>query len=713
MNDPKVMLRDRVFARAYDSGNENVDIVQDFLEPALSSAVRYDRLAGYFNSGALAAVARGISDFIITGGKMRVIASPQFSVKDLEMLKSSNSEAEKFEVFRNALRTGVTNSDLLADEFERDHVAAMAWMLREGQLDIRIAIGNELLGESSLFHQKVGVITDADGDEISFSGSINETAAGWTKNIEEFKVFRSWEERESDFVSHDRQMFSRYWNAGEDSKVRVLPLEKAIVDEIVRYAPDSFSDLSIRRKRRTHVPPTQETFRLRDYQKSAVEAWFDADRHGLFEMATGTGKTKTALACFEKLVLDVPKLMTVITAPYQHIAAQWAHEFAEHDPLFLSNEQDWRESLHVAINECNLGVRDNLVVVAVQNTACSSSFLHYVGLSADAGLSPFLIADEVHGLGSPEFQKGLSPAYQMRLGLSATPTRRGDDEGTDVIQQFFGGTVFKFTIQDALTWVDPITGLTPLCPYAYQPIFVELNEAERIEYEKLTSKIMKLRGYKDDPEVKKNLDNLYYARADIVKEASNKVPALREILAGVENVRRSIIYCNDFEQMDDVQQVLRDLGIRYRRFTGLEGTRPEKSLNGYSERDWALRDFSQDDIEVLLAIKCLDEGVDIPSATTGYILASSGNPREFIQRRGRLLRRSPGKELARVVDFVVRPSRMTDESPLKTFELNIFAKELDRMDDFTQTASNYLDVLSEIEQIKREIGLEQESLGGQ
>jgi superfamily II DNA or RNA helicase len=705
MIEPKLTLRERTFARAYDSGNTEVDVVNDFLSPALSSGVSYDRLAGYFNSGALAAAARGISEFVLNGGKMRVIASPQLSPKDLEILKTVNSQNERLSIFSNALLGSLTNSDLLADEFERDHVAAMAWMLREGQLEIRIALAAEGQDETTLFHQKVGVITDAIGDQISFSGSINETAAGWTKNIEEFKVFRSWHDAESDFVMHDKELFNRYWSADQNERVKVVPLEKAVFDEIIKLAPRNFSDLRLSRPRKSTLKQEKPTFALRDYQKAAIEAWLGAGRRGLLEMATGTGKTKTALACFEKVLDGNPRLMTVITAPYQHIAAQWVKEFSEHEPLFLANESDWRESLHKAINECMLGVRSSLVIISVQNTACSTDFLHYLELGKNAGLSPFLIADEVHGLGSKEFQKALSPIYELGLGLSATPSRWFDEEGSATIEDYFGGSVFKFTIQDALTWINPLDGLTPLCPYEYEPVFVELNSTELVQYEELTKKIIKLMSFSDDPEVQKRLANLQYERADIVKEAEAKLSALRKKLSKTENVSRSIIYCNNFHQMEAVQEILRDLGIRYRRFTGQEGTRPQPEYNGYSERDWALRDFGRDDIEVLIAIKCLDEGVDIPSATTGYILASSGNPREFIQRRGRLLRRYPGKEMANVIDFVVKPSvSLEHDLALKNYEKNIFQKELARMDDFSQTASNYLSVLTKIDQVKAEIG---------
>ncbi len=476
-------------------------------------------------------------------------------------------------------------------------------------------------------------------------------------------------------------------------------------NELIKLAPNNFSDLRLVRNRKSRAVELNAKFQLRDYQKAAIDAWLDAGSKGLLEMATGTGKTKTALSCFERTLEGNPNLLTVITAPYQHIAAQWLQEFSAHEPLFLPNEVDWRESLHRAINECKLGVRRNLVVISVQNTASSKDFLHYLDLGVESGLSLMLIADEVHGLGSKEFQKALSPLYQLRLGLSATPSRWRDDDGSAALEEFFGGSVFKFTIQDALTWINPIDGLTPLCPYEYEPVFVELTDKELVAYEDLTMKIIRMLNYRDDPEVQKKLSILNYARADIVKGATEKLGALRDMLSRTKDVSRTIIYCNDFSQMDSVQAILRDLGIRYRRFTGQEGTRPQQNLGGLSERDWALRDFGHEDIEVLIAIKCLDEGVDIPSATTGYILASSGNPREFIQRRGRLLRRFPGKNMAKVIDFVVQPSRsVSNDLALKSYEKNMFEKELVRMDDFSQTASNYLNVLEKIDQVKAEIG---------
>lgn len=702
----KIPLRGRAFARAYDSGNADVDIVNDFLAPALSSAITYDRLAGYFNSGALAAASRGISDFVANGGKMRVLASPQLSTRDIEALKTPVKMHERLSIFQNALMRGVLESDRLADQFERDHVGAMAWMLREGQLEIRIALASEDNFEDTLFHQKVGLITDQEGSKVSFSGSINETAAGWTKNIEEFKVFRSWQEGEVEFIRHDLDLFERYWNLESNSKYRVVSLEKAVENELVKLAPANFSDLRLARKKNTHqAAPEAPKFELRDYQKAAVEAWTDNGFQGTLEMATGTGKTKTALACFERALEANPKMLTVITAPYQHIAAQWAKEFSAHEPLFLANESDWRGSLHRAINECTLEVRSGLVVISVQNSASTDDFLNYVAKAKTAGLQTLLIADEVHGLGSTQSQQALSLEYSLRLGLSATPSRWFDEEGSKVLEKYFGGSVFKFTIQDALSWINPLDGLTPLCPYTYNPIFVELDANELEDYEEITKKILKLLSYREDPDVANRLANLNYARADIVKEARNKLPALKRMLSNTDNVRRSIIYCNNFEQMDAAQEILRDLGIRYRRFTGEEGTRPLKKYNGYSERDWALRDFGNDDIEVLIAIKCLDEGVDIPSATTGYILASSGNPREFIQRRGRLLRRYPGKTMANVVDFVVRPSTsIENDLDLKIYEKSIFQKELSRIEDFSQTASNHLSVLTKIDEVKANVG---------
>ena len=255
--------------------------------------------------------------------------------------------------------------------------------------------------------------------------------------------------------------------------------------------------------------------------------------------------------------------------------------------------------------------------------------------------------------------------------------------------EYFGGVVYTFGIHEALHWTDPNTGQTPLCPYDYFPRFVELAEDEAEEYEVLSDQIKVATVAGESLDQNDNLRRLLVKRARIVKRAQNKIPMLREILRELPHYSGTLVYCSDKKQLGVAAAVLDELGITYRRFSGDEGAFPKKALGDKSEREIIMNDFETGAVDVLLAMKCLDEGVDIPSAKRGIILASSTNPREFIQRRGRLLRRFPGKMKSEIYDVLVTPSFSAagDAS-----EMNMFVKELKRVDEFARDASNEVEI---------------------
>jgi superfamily II DNA or RNA helicase len=266
-----------------------------------------------------------------------------------------------------------------------------------------------------------------------------------------------------------------------------------------------------------------------------------------------------------------------------------------------------------------------------------------------------LIADEAHGLGAPTFRKAMNPSIEARLGLTATPDRWFDDEGTDLIKDYFGGVIFEFGLHEALTWIDPNSGQTPLCPYNYHPLFVSLDQLEMDEYLELTRRIIMQSNKASDKEGQEKLNRLMEKRASVLKKAHSKFSVLREILSTIDGPNGMLIYCSDWDQILEVIEIVNEYKFTYRTFTGEEGTSPKKEFNGLSERDWILENFENQDIQILIAMKCLDEGVDIPSAKLGIIMASTTNPREFIQRRGRLLRRAKGKDITEIYDMIVAP----------------------------------------------------------
>jgi superfamily II DNA or RNA helicase len=408
----------------------------------------------------------------------------------------------------------------------------------------------------------------------------------------------------------------------------------------------------------------------------------------MFEMATGTGKTRTAKACIAS-ALEEGRLLTVVVAPYQHIGDQWHKELSEYSPITVSS--DWRRKLAQLKHEVIMGRHPEITLIAVKNTASKPDFTELLKELRPHFENMLFIGDEVHWLGANEFRPSLVEDANFRLGLSATPRRYFDEEGTDFLFEYFGGTVYELSIRRALQIRDE-SGEPILSPYNYYPKFINLSDAELEKYREFTAKIGRLKGMKEKIDGIQ-LEYLYNQRSAIVKSASSKIPAIRSLLESMEKpLTQCLIYCSDFGQLEKVAVILHELKIPSQQITGEEGTAPSTSYVGLSEREFIIEKFAEGQIGVLLAIKCLDEGVDIPSAKTGIILASSGNSKEFIQRRGRLMRPFKGKDSAEIYDFCVLPEDADD--PINS--LALVKVELSRILEFAEDAMNYEEVHSTI-----------------
>jgi superfamily II DNA or RNA helicase len=704
----EVGLRSLPLLDGYDSSIPDQNIATEFLVPVLERAQSYDRLSGYFNSGMIAAAARGVASFAVRGNKLRVVASPQLSGEDISALSSGLSDSERAKRIQKALSRGLENLDEISDQFERDHVAAFAWMLESNQLEVRIAIPSARAHRAPLFHTKVGFVTDQLGDSLSFSGSINETSAGWTVNVEEFKVFKSWtSEQDMNRCYGDRDRFNRFWNSVGSDDVQIVPLPEALQKQLVKLAPREWSTLRLSKKRyEKQANETANRFnRLRDYQSDAVQAWESGGRRGMIVMATGTGKTKTAAAAIERARNAETRLITIITAPFQHIAQQWAKELADMDPITSWGSSRWRQRVGQAIADIAIGYRKNLVVIMVQQSGALEQTSELWTHAAAAGIKTLLVADEAHGLGAKEMRRNLDPSFDWRLGLTATPDRYFDDEGRTILFDYFGGESYNFSIERALSWIDPKTGNTPLCQYRYYPYFFELQGDELEQYAKLTRMAIS-QGARADSlgDGNDQVARLFMKRANIVKTAAGKLPKFRQALIEHGPITQALVYCHDKDQLAAATQIINDLGFQPRQFTGAEGTTPEERFGGVSEREWVLNDLATGDVDCLVSMKCLDEGVDVPSARIGFLLASSGNPKEFIQRRGRILRPAPGKAAAVVVDFIcVPPIDEFGDGELRDLEKAIFSREIDRMIMIAGSAINSLDVTIELDAVRAKV----------
>lgn len=694
-------LRDLSSRKAYDSDRD--DVLSEFFIPALSCSTKYCRLAGFFSSSTLAVAARGISKFISNNGKMELICGAKLSKADIEAMKTGYTDQS---TALGAL--AVREISDIEDEFTRDHVAALAWMIAHGNLSIKIAlvladdgtpIDADQASSAGIFHQKVGILQDAVGNIITFSGSDNESGSAWIRHIEEFKVFRSWEAAERDYLQADLEKFARFWE-DKATRTRVFDLPEAIREEFLRQAPADLSKLDLERWKTRWAPRARKEIRLWSYQEQAVTNWIQNGMTGIFEMATGTGKTFAALGCIKRVLHEIEGVLPIVSCPQTHLVRQWMDDIEEFQISAKvieadSNNPRWKDTLADDLREISSGIKKQLIVVATHDTLCSETFIQ---LMSGCPLKVFLVADEVHWLGAPELRHGLSLSYEMRLGLSATPRRYFDEEGTSEIFNFFGRTVFSLPLAKAINEINPATGETYLVPYEYKPRFVELSNDEMTRYEKMTERIAKsYSSARSEEERKEIFTALCIKRQEIVKNAEAKYQELEEIL---DLLGRRITHCLVYvtpDQIERTQDILNSKGILQRKFTFRESI---------TDRESILSGFANGDYQVLVAMNCLDEGVDVPPARKAIIMASTGNPKQYIQRRGRILRRSRGKDRATIFDLVVLPrfSSSMDRDFVST-EKKILIREIKRYKDFAASAINGATCLSELLEVQRRYGL--------
>ncbi|WP_241692979.1 DEAD/DEAH box helicase family protein [Haloarcula limicola] len=462
----------------------------------------------------------------------------------------------------------------------------------------------------------------------------------------------------------------------------------------------------------------------REYQQAAVQRWAAAGGRGVLRMATGTGKTVTSLLTAAHVAEQYDgRLALVIAAPYQHLVDQWAddvQDFGGSPILAYESRRQWQERLEGELAEFDLGVRESLVIITTHATFASETFQRV--LSRVNRERFMLIADEVHHLGAPHLKSALPTDIHLRLGLSATPERFYDEAGTEDLMEYFGGVVYEYDLTEAIQ-----NGA--LCEYYYIPHVVELTEDEADEYLGLSKKIARLISQSDDDlgdadlQGNKDLQFALFKRARLVGTAERKLDRLVELLEYDQQTKHTLVYCGDGTVEGDITSRTRrhvdaavsrlrsQLGLRAERFTADESR---------SERQTLLSRFDKEEIQALVAIRCLDEGVDVPATRTAYMLASSSNPRQFVQRRGRILRTYPGKHHAVIHDFVVAPppaireDAASDESQFTT-ERNLIKRELERVTLFAESARNHPDAdidgiptdAGAIGELKREFNLRQ------
>ena len=702
-------FKDIPLKNCYDSGIDN--IIEDFYVPILSNSVTYDRIAGYFSSSSLAISGRGLSGFIKNKGKMRIICSPILDKNDIEIIRKVTSSPDTL----TAIELGLDIKNI-EDELTNNHVKALGWMLQEGLLDMKLAImldengdfcGAEDLLKNGIFHQKVGVLHDSYGNFISFSGSINETGSAWIKNGEEFKVFTSWSETR-DYCKSDEIKFEDIWN-GNRKDIKIINLPKAVKEDLLKVSRDfDLDSISVQR----YISRTQKTsiagISLFKYQIEAIETWKKNGLSLLFQMATGTGKTRTAIAAMAYLMSLNEKMISIVTCPQNTLSRQWEDEIKKLGLTFNfsliadGTNPRWRNELTNLFLRNKLGLANHCIIFTTHTTACSEDFTRIVNEKSNPKTNILFIGDECHWLGASKMRKALLDCYKYRVGLSATPSRWFDDRGTRILEDYFGNNSFELTIAEALTRVNPLTNKHFLVKYYFHIQKTSLTEDEADEYRRLTQQIVKLYRVKDtDDEAAERYERLIEKRADIVKNAENKLSILSDLLDQLlrKGEMENLIIFVSPKQITKVLELLDDKGIVSRKLTQEEGTTARDIYGGLSERQFIIKKFISKDYKVLVAIKCLDEGIDIPTACRGILLSSSTNPREYVQRIGRIIRQSENKTCAHLYDICV--SSIDDlDAEANEIESKIRATEIKRLQEISSNAINSTEALSIINSIR-------------
>jgi DNA phosphorothioation system restriction enzyme len=447
------------------------------------------------------------------------------------------------------------------------------------------------------------------------------------------------------------------------------------------------------------TPKIPANLELRDYQNTAIISWFRNRGRGTLKMATGSGKTITALAIASELYEAIDLQVLLVICPYRHLVNQWqreAEKFNLKPVLAYESVHSWQSQLSTELYNVQAGNQKFVTILTTNSTFISEGFQSQIKFFPEKTL---IVGDEAHNLGSSRLEEMLPRSLGLRLALSATPERYFDEEGTDAIIDYFGQILQpEFTLADAIE-------KGALVKYFYYPVFVELTANEAFLYAKLTQKIGWALNKNSNLNSNETLTNLLMQRSRLVGAATNKIPALQALMQQRLDSHHTLFYCGDGyvenytanyrRQVQAVTHLLgKQLGYRVATYTA------ETSLE---EREKIRQQFESGYLQGLVAIRCLDEGVDIPAIQNAIILASSGNPRQFIQRRGRILRPYPGKEQATLFDMIVMPPELDRDT--WEVERNLLRKELKRFLEFAQLAINCQEAEGKLLEIQEKYSL--------
>lgn len=657
--------------------------VEGLYRPCLSKAVEYKRAVGYFRSSVFLIIGSATVEFARRGGKMRLVCSPSIETADATSI--SEGYVAREEVVEKDLLLELDL--LLAQEKTGYRTRILATLVATGALEIKIAYRPEASG---LYHEKLGIFKDTQGQTVSFLGSANETWNGWhfLGNHEALEVFCSWRDSsENERAQRHDQYFERLW-LGLVNGVETVDFPDAVLRQLVMASLGSADDIDVTKLEEDKMSKGRIPL---PHQTLALEAWARAGKKGVLEHATGSGKTFTAITAIKEHIAENKPALVLV--PSRLLLEQWASELQEELPHAAlmqagAGHVRWKTPGRLKAMTDPNPLAGPRIVLSTMQTASSDDFRRKIR----GGEHLMVVADEVHQTGSLHHSKLFTISSGVRLGLSATPKRYGDPDGTARMFSYFGSIVPpSVTLQDAIK-------AKRLVEYEYYPRPVHLTADEAEEWKRLTLQIVREMVGKSQEGARplsEKAKMLLIRRSRIAKKASAKIGLAADIISkNYDEGDRWLIYCEDSSHLRDVMEALCEKGfapIEYH--TNMDGDKDAtvhwfKTFGG-----------------ILVSIKCLDEGVDIPSIDHALILASSQNPRQFIQRRGRVLRASAYKHVAEIYDAIVVPVSLDDE-PEQTALLR---SEYRRAVEFADSAINR-GASAELRAIALELGFDPDEI---
>jgi superfamily II DNA or RNA helicase len=687
---------------------------------------------GYFSSNSISTLSYGFAQFIYNGGTIDFLINHFVTENDFKLI---NNDFVLDKGFYNSIEKNII-SDLekLNDVLTKRQVNHFYNCLRYLIDNNRISIIPVTTKTGEISHYKEALFWDKEDNVINIVGSCNFTYKGIVCNGESFVINRSWGEtseranignevKEYETIfKHESKEFI-YLNP--DKLINIIKeksislTDKELLEEelnLVDINSETYTQEEIKIKKVNSAlkekfkktveeivskPKFPSPFNPREYQNEAYNNWVNNNFSGIFGMATGTGKTKTSLNCVLNEYKKTNNYYTLILVPSIALLNQWEEEVIEfnfQNIIKIGGGNNWEKEFSNYVSNFSAGIKKSLMIISTYASFTTSKFQKYFNkIESDF----ILIADEAHNMGAKNIKVSVKNSkIQKRIGLSATPKRIYDIEGTEFIDKFFNDNepyTYSFSMKQAME-MDFLTN------YKYYPVLVELNEEELEKYIEISKKLLRYFDF-DKGEFKKDpmVEKLLLLRKNIIHKANNKIECFKNILLELKQLNKLkyiFTYIPEgyvYDEYGGTDRMLNKFLLAGHEIL------PNLKMNSYiadgQNLNDLLRGFSEGKIDMLFAMKMLDEGVDVPRAEVGIFASSTGNPRQFIQRRGRLLRKHKDKAYATIFDMIVIPRLNDNNVELFNIERNLVHNELRRVGYFASLALNFYDSKQALEQV--------------